>query len=91
MTITDLIEQQYGTRNWVLARRTSRIVERYGAGVVTLSQTQMRAFEKQLDIETAEDHPIYPWLKRLLGNHCDAVNIIKGMREEGFRIEKVRP
>ena len=89
MTLNDIIEREYKTTNWVIARRTQRIINRYGQDVVCLTSKKLRRLEKQLEIETADEHPAYPWLKRLFGNHCDAVNIIRGLREEGFRIEKV--
>lgn len=49
-TITDLIERKYGSRNWVVARRTSRIVERYGEDVVALSQRKFSALKAELDV-----------------------------------------
>lgn len=89
VTVSDIIAERHGSTNWVLARRTRRIVERYGADVVTLTQKQYAAAAKEADIRNAEFHPAYLWFKKLFGNHCDAVNIIRGLREEGFKIEKV--
>lgn len=87
--ITDIVERKYGTRNWVVARRTKRIVEKYGEDVCTISSLTLRRLEKELEIETMDQHAAYPWLKKLFGNHCDAVNILKGLREEGFQVVKV--
>ena len=36
-----------GSDNWVVARRTKRIVERYGEDVVTLSSKQLDAAERR--------------------------------------------
>lgn len=89
MTFTDIVERECGGRNWVRARRTAFILRRYGQDVVTLSPKELRRLEKMHEIETADEHPAYPALKKWLGNHCDAVNTIKMLREAGFRIEQI--
>lgn len=89
MTLTDLIEREYGGRGWVVARRTANIVRKYGEDVICLSPKKMRRLKKQLEIETAADHPACPWLKVRFGDERQAVAIIRALREGGFRIEKV--
>lgn len=37
------LNEEIGGRNWVVARRTQRIIERYGAGVICLSRKQFEA------------------------------------------------
>ena|ERR1700726_2563794 len=46
MTITDFYRERFGS-NWVVARRTSRTVERYGDDVRCISQKQMRETERE--------------------------------------------
>jgi hypothetical protein len=89
MKVSDIIEREHGSRNWVLHRRTARIVERYGEDVVCLSPKQFAEYEMQAELETADEHPAYPLLKKWMGNHCDAINTIKMLREAGFRIVPV--
>jgi hypothetical protein len=43
-SFSDFLRENVG-RNWVLARRTSRIVKRYGADVVCLSQQRYTELE----------------------------------------------
>lgn len=88
-SVSDLIEREHGNRNWVLARRTPAILARYGADVVTLTRKQLGSLQKRFEIETADQSPAYPLLKKLLGSHCDAVNVIRALRDEGMKIETV--
>ena len=47
-----------GSRNWVIHRRTRRIVEKYGADVICLTPKQYKAaVEKALQAQTDEAHP----------------------------------
>lgn len=46
MTYLEFVRGQLGT-NWVVARRTSRILARYGEDVVCISQQRMRAIDKE--------------------------------------------
>ncbi len=91
ITISDLIEREHGHRNWVVARRSPHIFSRYSVDVICLSQKAYAIYAKNAELENAVDHPAYGWLKTLFGNHCDAVNIIRGLREAGFRIEHIGP
>lgn len=43
MPSPDAFAREVGGRNWVIARRTKRIVERFGEGVICLSQKQYLA------------------------------------------------
>lgn len=88
-SITDLIERERGSRNWVVARRTKNILARYGEGAVTLSQQEYRRLEKQFEYETAGQHPAYPLLAQLLGDPDAALSVIRTLRSEGFKIEPV--
>ena len=89
MNITDLIEREHGTRNWVLARRTKAIVERYGEDVVTLSAKQLRELELQLEYTMAPDHPMCALIEKLIAEQYPAAGFIRALRAEGYRIEKV--
>lgn len=44
----DEIAAHLGTRNWVVARRTSGIVERYGEDVLCMSQARFRAMHASI-------------------------------------------
>lgn len=88
-SVTDLIERERGSRNWVVARRSPRVLAQYGADVIALSRKEYARLEKQFELETMDQHPAYPWLKKLFRNHYDAVNILRWLREEGFRVERV--
>lgn len=50
-TFSEYLRAKVGS-NWVLARRTKRIVERYGADVVCLSRTRYKHLEAQYERET---------------------------------------
>lgn len=89
--VTDIVKAKHGTGNWVIAKRTKRVVANYGEDVVCLSPREYAIYQKEAELASADEHPAYPWLKQLFGNHCDAVNIIRGLREAGFRIEKIGP
>lgn len=88
-TFDQFLAREFGGRPWVIGRCSPAMRARYGDDVVCLSQKAYRALAKSWEIETAELSPAYPFLKKLFGNHCDAVNIIRGLREEGLRIERV--
>lgn len=87
-SITDLIERKHGSRNWVLARRTARIVERYGADVVTLSQAKYRALEIELENENATQHPAAPVLAAAMTANATPADVIRSLLAAGFKIEK---
>jgi len=86
---SDFMAKRFGGPNWVIAQRTANVVRKYGEDVICISQKTYSAAEKAWEIRNAENHPAYPYLKKLFGNHCDAVNVIRGLREEGFRIEQL--
>jgi hypothetical protein len=44
---SDFLAEQFGGKKWVIARRTARIVERYGEDVVCVSQARYRAAERE--------------------------------------------
>lgn len=48
-TFTDFLAQRLGTRNWVVARRTARIVRKYGANVATVSQKRFSALAREFE------------------------------------------
>lgn len=41
----EFLSQQFGGRNWVVARRTANIVSRYGEDVICVNKKQMRSAE----------------------------------------------
>lgn len=86
-TITDFIEKEYGSRNWVLHRRCAGIVERYGKDVICLTQKQYSRLEKMTDLANAENHNACPVIEKMLGSHDGAVNAIRTLLEAGFRVE----
>lgn len=91
MTITDLVEREHGTRNWVVARRTKRIVERYGDDVVCLSQKRFRALERESEYENATNHDaLTPIMEAAHVSQRGAVSIVRQLLVRGWRIEKVR-
>ena len=55
-TYVDFLCEQFGGKNWVLARRTERIVRRYGADVRCLSKKQYAAAERAWRIMYGDPH-----------------------------------
>lgn len=89
-TISDVIAQHHGKHPWVLARRTKRIVERYGDDVVCLSQKQYRDYERELDVANAPHHPAVPVLMDAGDMSRDrAAYFIAKLRVMGWRVEKI--
>ena len=89
-TFTDWMERKTGTRNWVLARRTSRIVAKYGDDVKCLSSTEYRKLVRQFEIDTADDHPAAAALDKILTNSDYwGGYVVARLREAGFKIERV--
>jgi hypothetical protein len=87
MNITDLVEREHGTRNWVVARRTKRIIERYGDGVVCLSQKQYTLLERLADVSCMREHPALPIVAEMLGDK-EAVMLLQGLRMRGWAVER---
>lgn len=92
MTRADYISEKLGSRNWIIAKRTKNILRRHGNDVVCISDKRYATIVKEYDMEhdTIIKHAAYKLLLKWLGNSCDAVNTIKMLRENGFRIEPVR-
>ena len=62
--------------NWVIARRTKNIVERYGNDVVTLSSKQHDALQDEYEVETGLDisgGPSQAVIDRAVNCHDDLV------------------
>ena len=89
MNFTDMVQKEYGTRNWVLARRTKNILARYGTDVVTLSKKQYRELEADLEFMQAPNHPAHAALVRFLESTTLATGLIRNLRAEGFTIERI--
>lgn len=89
MNFTDMVEKEYGTRNWVLARRSKRILERYGSDVITLSKKQYRELEADLDFMKAPEHPAHRTLTQFLESAQLATGLIRNLRANGFTIEAI--
>ena len=51
ISFVEFMHQRVG-KNWVLARRTARILQRYGDDVVTLTQAQYKALEQEYEHAT---------------------------------------
>ena len=52
MSFIDFLHSRIGD-NWVLARRTARIVQRYGESVVCLTLKKYRALETEWEFDNA--------------------------------------
>ena len=44
----DEISNAVGSRNWVVARRTKRIIQRYGEDVVCLTEKRYKELEERI-------------------------------------------
>ena len=90
ITVSDIIEREHGTRNWVLARRSANMIRRYGDDVVCLSRKQYDAACEQAEYEAAKDHPACELLDKLVREQYPAAGFIRALRAAGWRIEHAR-
>ena len=94
MTRADYISEKLGSRNWIIAKRTKNVLRRHGDDVVCISSKRYAEIQKAYEMEhdTIITHAAFELLLKWLGagRLCDAVNTIKMLRENGFRIEPVR-
>lgn len=61
-TFGDWLAAKLGTHNWVLARRSRRILEHYGSDVLCLTRTRFAHLKDQYERETGRsvNDPSYP-------------------------------
>lgn len=90
LTVTDLIERDHGVRKWVVHRRTRRIVERYGADVVCLSQKKYRELEHEAECENMVNHPALNAVNAAIFAGRDGSSFLRELFVRGWRVEKVR-
>lgn len=69
-----------GTRNWVVARRTARLVERYGDDVVCLSQERISSLRETYHEERRET-----LIGQLANEYGVAVDVLREAFELGRR------
>lgn len=86
MTFIEYMQREVGG-NWVIARRTSRIVARYGEDVVCLSQKRYAELEHAWRLATMAEHPAAAVLARRMGVQ-DAVDVLRFLYQNGFTVEK---
>lgn len=89
ITVSDLVKREHGHSNWVLARRSNRVLCQYGESVICLSQKQYRELDAQAEYENASEHPATTLIDKLIRENYPATGFIRALRAEGWRIEKV--
>ena len=77
----DWMRRRIGT-NWILTRRTNRVLRQYGDDVVTLSCKQYKALQNEYEKETGLDvsgGPSRAVIDRAVGCHDELVAALGGM------------